>query len=316
MNLRSALTLSLTLAALAFGLDAQGFEAKLRATSDVVLAGGTADLVLTLDITKTSQVPASLVSGLALNTTVNGKRGPKITERASGKVTFAGGTSLVRTISVDLKRITPNLNKDGVTRVTFEWAGLKGVAVTVNVAPDLKRVKIEDLDLAKTKVLLVTNYGDMVLKFHPAKAPNHVANFITLAKDGFYNGTRFHRVLRGFMIQGGCPNTKEGATGRPGTGSAPGGKTLKAEFNDTRHVKGILSMARTSDPNSAGCQFFIVHATASSLDNQYTAFGELVTGEDTLDKIAGVAVGGPERSTPKEPVHLKVAIVQPVFKQK
>jgi peptidyl-prolyl cis-trans isomerase B (cyclophilin B) len=293
----------------------QGFEAKLRSTSEFLMSGKTADLILTLTIKEKTKVPATLLNGIALKTTIDGKPGPKIVERATGgNVTLVGGTKVERLISLDLGRIMPSLKKNGVTRVSFEWVGLPGVSAIVNIAPDLKGVNIDDLDLRHTKVLLVTNYGDMLLKFYADKAPNHARNFIKLAKDGFYDGTRFHRVIKGFMLQGGCPNTKKGATGQPGTGG-PGYK-INAEFNDTRHVKGVLSMARGGDPNSAGCQFFVVHRVSPHLDGSYTAFGELVTGHDTLDKIAAVAVGGPSNSTPIKPVHLKAAIVQPHFKTK
>jgi len=105
------------------------------------------------------------------------------------------------------------------------------------------------------------------------------------------------------MIQGGCPNTKEGQKGMPGTGGP--GYMIKAEFNDKSHVKGVLSMARSSNPDSAGSQFFIVHGNAKFLDHQYTAFGELVSGEDVLEKIANVPTAGSEKSTPIERVALE-----------
>jgi peptidyl-prolyl cis-trans isomerase B (cyclophilin B) len=156
----------------------------------------------------------------------------------------------------------------------------------------------------------------MTVGFRPDKAPNHVKNFVKLAKEGFYDGTKFHRVVKGFMIQGGCPNTREGAKGMPGTGNP--GYSVNAEFNDIRHERGVLSMARSQDPNSAGSQFFVLHGTAPHLDNQYSAFGQLVSGLDTLDKIASVPVRqqpqGGETSAPVEPVHLHQAVVLPAFK--
>ena len=126
----------------------------------------------------------------------------------------------------------------------------------------------------------------------------------------FYNGLTFHRVMAGFMIQGGCPNTKDGEGGMPGTGGP--GYQIKAEFNDVHHEKGILSMARSQDPNSAGSQFFVCHGDAGFLDNQYTAFGRLVDGDDTLEKIASAPVTasrGGEKSSPVNPVKVtKVTI--------
>ena len=144
--------------------------------------------------------------------------------------------------------------------------------------------------------VIKTSYGEMKVAFWPDVAPKTVENFKKLARAGFYDGTAFHRIIKGFMIQGGCPNTKKGARGIPGTGD-PGYK-LKAEFNSRSHQKGVLSMARASDPDSAGCQFFICHGNAAFLDRQYTAFGKLVAGDDVLEKIATCATSGPERSTP------------------
>ncbi|MBL9202512.1 MAG: peptidylprolyl isomerase [Opitutaceae bacterium] len=156
---------------------------------------------------------------------------------------------------------------------------------------------------ATEHAVIKTSYGEMTLAFWPEVAPKTVENFKKLAREGFYNGTAFHRIIKGFMIQGGCPNTKEGARGIPGTGD-PGYK-VKAEFNAKPHVKGVISMARSSHPDSAGCQFFIVHGDARFLDNQYTAFGALVKGEDVLEKLASVPTksgGGGEKSTPVERV--------------
>ena len=151
-----------------------------------------------------------------------------------------------------------------------------------------------------------TSYGDMTFAFWPDVAPKTVENFKKLASAGFYDGTGFHRIIKGFMIQGGCPNTKAGARGIPGTGD-PGYK-LKAEFNDKPHVRGVISMARAAHPDSAGCQFFIVHGNARFLDKQYTAFGQLVSGDDVLERIASVPVksgGGGETSTPVERIEVK-----------
>jgi len=138
-------------------------------------------------------------------------------------------------------------------------------------------------------VILHTASGKLVIEFFPEDAPNHVANFINLTQNGFYDRTIFHRVIEGFMIQGGDPLTKPGAyqtVSQWGTGD-PGYK-IKAEFNNIKHNRGIVSMARSSDPDSAGSQFFIVHKDSNFLDGQYTVFGRLITQEsyDTLDKIA------------------------------
>src|SRR5476649_1529167 len=124
--------------------------------------------------------------------------------------------------------------------------------------------------------VITTSYGDITIAFWPDVAPKTVENFKKLAREGFYDGTAFHRIIKGFMVQGGCPNTKAGARGMPGTGD-PGYK-LKAEFNKKSHARGVISMARSSAPDSAGCQFFICHGAAKFLDGQYTAFGQLTKG--------------------------------------
>lgn len=145
----------------------------------------------------------------------------------------------------------------------------------------------------------------MTLSFWPDVAPITVENFKKLARDGFYDGTAFHRIIKGFMIQGGCPNTKKGATGMPGTGD-PGYK-VKAEFNVKHHERGVVSMARAASPDSAGCQFFICHGEAGFLDRQYTAFGQLTAGDEVLEAIANVATksgGGGEKSTPVERIEV------------
>jgi len=132
--------------------------------------------------------------------------------------------------------------------------------------------------------VLTTNEGTMVLEFWPDVAPKHVANFKKLATSGFYDGTAFHRVIKGFMIQGGDPLTKDDSKqGMWGTGG-PGWK-VDAEFNKKSHVRGVLSAARSNDPNSAGSQFFICHDKATFLDGQYTAFGKLIKGDEVLEKI-------------------------------
>ena len=137
------------------------------------------------------------------------------------------------------------------------------------------------------KATIKTKFGDMDIVFFPDKAPKHVESFIALAKSGFYNGTIFHRVIPGFMIQGGDPNTKE--LNKPETyGQGGPSQKLKAEFNDIPHRRGILSMARTNDPNSAGSQFFIVVKDSTFLDGQYTVFGEVVKGMEVADKIVGL----------------------------
>ena len=142
--------------------------------------------------------------------------------------------------------------------------------------------------------IIKTSDGTMVVEFYPDVAPNHVANFEKLARQGFYDGTSFHRVIKGFMIQGGDPNTKDESK-KDSWGQGGPGYTINAEFNSKHHARGILSMARTPDPNSAGSQFFICHADCGQLDGQYTVFGNLIKGYDVLDKIANEPTEGPDR---------------------
>jgi cyclophilin family peptidyl-prolyl cis-trans isomerase len=166
-------------------------------------------------------------------------------------------------------------------------------------------------DYANTIATLQTDMGDIQIKFFYDKAPKHVENFVDLASKGFYDGTLFHRVIPGFMIQGGDPNTKkaEDPVHPYGTGGN-GDNHLKAEFNDTPHKRGIVSMARSADPNSASSQFFIVVKDSGFLDRQYTAFGEVLSGMDVADKIATAPRGANDR--PNQPIHIKKVLLSQV----
>jgi peptidyl-prolyl cis-trans isomerase B (cyclophilin B) len=171
---------------------------------------------------------------------------------------------------------------------------------------------LETTDHATIEATLVTDKGSMVVTFFPELAPKHVESFLTLAEKGFYNGVSFHRIVRNFMIQTGCPNSKDGATGQPGTGGP--GYNLPAEFNDLHHERGILSMARSQDPNSAGSQFFIVHGEAAFLDGQYTVFGKVEEGLEVLDAIASIECDfgpGGEKSSPQERVEIQGIELRP-----
>ena len=149
--------------------------------------------------------------------------------------------------------------------------------------------------------VISTNFGDMIVEFYPDIAPMHVDSFVALVNEEYFDGTTFHRVIPGFMIQGGDPNSRNENKATHGTGGRagkffgigneedPSTWLIPQEFNDTPHVKGILSMARTNEPNSASSQFFICHDNASFLDNNYTVFGKVVEGLDIIDEIANVA---------------------------
>jgi len=154
---------------------------------------------------------------------------------------------------------------------------------------------------------LHTTAGEIDIRFFPDVAPNHVKNFIDLAERGFYDGTKFHRVIPGFMIQGGDPNTKSGDPYTWGTGGNPG-KYVNAEFNTVKHKRGIVSMARASDPNSASSQFFIMVADYPSLDGQYSVFGQVTKGMDVADKIVSAPKGQGDR--PHNPTAITKIVIR------
>ncbi|MFH0887949.1 MAG: peptidylprolyl isomerase [Planctomycetota bacterium] len=181
------------------------------------------------------------------------------------KASYQGGSGIVSSELLDFKIIPPKSEK----------------------ADEV----INDGELTAT---IETSKGTMSCRFFFNAAPNTMLNFVKSAKDGFYNNLIFHRIIKGFMIQGGCPQ---------GTGTGGPGYSIKAEFNKNKHLKGILSMARSTSNDSAGSQFFICLAPAPSLDNQYTAFGELLEGKDVLDAIGSVKTGASDR--PVENVTIK-----------
>jgi cyclophilin family peptidyl-prolyl cis-trans isomerase len=152
-----------------------------------------------------------------------------------------------------------------------------------------------------------TSAGEIDIRFFPDVAPNHVKNFIDLAESGFYNGTKFHRVIPGFMVQGGDPNTKTPNTSSWGMGGS--GKNVKAEFNNVSHKRGIVSMARSNDPNSASSQFFIVVKDSTFLDKQYTVFGQVTKGMDVADKIVSAPRNAQDR--PDSPVSITSIKIRP-----
>jgi len=171
---------------------------------------------------------------------------------------------------------------------------------------DKKFTPEEIKKMSETKAVIETKFGNIELKFFPEAAPGHVSNFLELAKKGFYDGTTFHRVIPGFMIQGGDPNTKSPDRSKHGMGGP--GYTIKAEFSEKPHKKGILSMARAQDPDSAGSQFFICVAKASSLDGKYSVFGEVTSGIEVVDQI--VTQARDKKDNPNDRVEMKVKVVE------
>jgi peptidyl-prolyl cis-trans isomerase B (cyclophilin B) len=186
---------------------------------------------------------------------------------------------------------------------------LAAALVVVSINAEEKK----PMSSANEVAVIKTSEGEMIAEFWPDVAPNTVENFKKLARSGFYDGTAFHRIVKGFMIQGGDPLTKDPAKeSRYGTGD-PGYK-IKAEFNDRSHERGVLSMARSNDPDSAGSQFFICLANASRLDHQYTTFGKLIKGDDVLGKIGDIEVtmsDSGERSKPTKRVTVESIKIVP-----
>jgi peptidyl-prolyl cis-trans isomerase B (cyclophilin B) len=158
------------------------------------------------------------------------------------------------------------------------------------------------------RAVIETTVGEIEIELLADKAPGHVKNFLDLSRKGFYDGTTFHRVIPGFMIQGGDPNTRDPNAPRSGHGTGGPGYNIKAEFNDTAHRRGVVSMARASDPNSAGSQFFICVADSGFLDRQYSAFGRVVRGMETVDRIVGAPRDA--RDNPNQRIEMKVKVIE------
>ncbi len=293
------------------------FRVSLVPESKIVAANDLARLKLTVRALQDEQVDADLLTAVKLDVVVDGQPGPQLRQMLTeGKVKVAKDTVIERNISVRVNKLLGDAEVSGMTTISVQWPGLAGASCVLQVTPDLSKVSIEDMDLEKTKVVLVTNYGEMTLGFYPGRAPETVRNFVKLAKDGFYNGQLFHRVVSNFMIQGGCPLTKDEKRMSEWGRGDPGYK-VKGEVNQTKHVRGVISMANSGSPDTAGSQFFICHKDAPHLNQGYTAFGALEEGHDTLDRIASVPVGptaGGERSRPLDPVHLYRAVVLPAMK--
>ncbi len=198
----------------------------------------------------------------------------------------------------------------------FVAGGMTGICLAADAAP----AGNESVNINNARAVIKTKFGDMEIKFLPELAPNHIENFIKLAKSGFYNGTIFHRAIPGFMIQGGDPNTKDSFK-KNAYGQGGPGHNVKAEFSDLPHKRGMVSMARAQDPDSAGSQFFIVIEESRFLDRKYTIFGEVVKGIGVADKIVGLPrvmcqTGAPSPAdkgpcdNPLERIEMTVTIVE------
>ena len=167
-------------------------------------------------------------------------------------------------------------------------------------ATEEKKQETTPMNSPNEVAVIKTTEGDMVLQFWTDAAPNTIENFKKLARQGFYDGTIFHRIVKGFMIQGGDPNSKDPAK-ESSYGQGGPGYNVNAEFNDHSHDRGVISMARSSDPNSAGSQFFICLAPVHRLDHQYTTFGKLIKGQDVLEKIGDIEVTKNSMGEPSKP---------------
>src|SRR4051794_2740162 len=196
----------------------------------------------------------------------------------------------------------------------MKWACtiLFAMGLSLGHAADAEKKSEKSTGSTNEVAIIKTTEGDMTVTFWPEVAPKTVENFKALARKGFYDGTAFHRIIKGFMIQGGDPNTKDPSKEDSYGMGGPGYK-VPAEFNDRHHGPGVLSMARSSDPNSAGSQFFICHGDAGSLDHQYTAFGKVTKGMDVLEKIANTPVTSNrgEMSKPTKRVEIKSIKIVP-----
>jgi peptidyl-prolyl cis-trans isomerase B (cyclophilin B) len=176
---------------------------------------------------------------------------------------------------------------------------LAALLSAVVVAAEEKKEALP-MNTSNEVAVIKTNEGEMVVQFWTDAAPNTVENFKKLARQGFYDGTIFHRIVKDFMIQGGDPNSKDPAK-ENSYGQGGPGYQIKAEFNDHSHDRGVISMARSSEPDSAGSQFFICLAPVHRLDHQYTTFGKLIKGEDVLEKIGNTPVGRNAQGEPSKP---------------
>lgn len=215
----------------------------------------------------------------------------------AGVVPLAPGAEL--SLALDLG---PRLRAAADFELSHAGVAVKRVSV-LRTAPRADFMSMPPDELARHRAYLSTNRGPMLFELWPDVAPGHVRNFLDLVQSGFYDGTYFHRVQPGFMIQGGDPE---------GSGSGSGPRTLRAEFSDRPHRRGVLSMARSQDPDSASCQFFVMHGDSPQLDGQYSVFGTLLDGFEALDAIAaapGRPIRGSSGTRPRVPQTIERALV-------
>jgi peptidyl-prolyl cis-trans isomerase B (cyclophilin B) len=269
---------------------APALSVQLAVASEYTRDRGPAEVKLTIEAKDRAEVPIGWISGRAIEAASGSKSVPLVADGADGKFELAKGAKLSLELPFDIGEVMGRLGQRvGLTEVAELVLSLPGqpAKATLKVVRDLKEIGVDQLDLSKTKVVLVTNFGPMTVGLLADKAPKTAANFVKLAKDHFYDGTKFHRIIRGFMIQGGDPNSKDADPNNDGMGGP--GYSIPDEVNGTKHERGVLSMAHAG-PNTAGSQFFVCHGEAPHLDKDFTAFGRVIDGLDTLDRIASVPV--------------------------
>jgi len=258
------------------------------------IAGTPFEVSVTITAPEGASIPAWQLSpaGFELGGKALAKRGKSVVELAKGAKL---------TLSYDLGPAIAAVGGSGAGSLKLSFAGgeAREVSVITAAPAGLDFMGMDAAELSKYRVLMQTTQGDLLMEFWPDVAPGHVRNFLDLSYTGFYDGLAFHRVIPGFMIQGGCPR---------GDGGGNGPRTLVAEFNDKKHVPGVLSMARTADPNSASCQFFVMHANATHLDGQYTAFGKLASGQEVVDAIATTPRGRGDKPNTRQGI-TKVTVI-------
>ena len=250
------------------------------------IAGSPFDVTVTISAPLGGEIPAWHLSPAAFEL---GKK--SLGKRGKSAIDLAKGAQLILTYDLGPAiEAAGGGSGGGALSLSFAGGATREINVMQAAPAGLDFMAMDAAELSKYRVLMETTSGDMMMEFWPDVAPGHVRNFLDLSYNDFYDGLTFHRVIPGFMIQGGCPQ---------GNGGGNGPRLLKAEFNDRNHVPGVLSMARTADPNSASCQFFVMHANATHLDGKYSAFGRVTSDLSVVDKI--VETRGPgDRPTVKQ----------------
>lgn len=283
-----------------------GVDARVEAPATYVVGGSLPVRVELAADARGDAIPAWMFGVAAFS--VDGK---PLAERGSAEVKLAANQKIV--IELDLGPLVGATKAASAKGFKLAYATEKAtdVACRAPAKKGLDYLAMPAEELKGYEVLLRTNQGPMLFELWPDVAPNHVRNFLDLVASGFYDGTQFHRVSPVFMVQGGCPNTK--GTDGSSFGMGRGPRLVKHEFSAKKHARGVLSMARGDDPDSASCQFFVITAPSPALDGKYSAFGELVEGLSALDAIAKApgtpTPNDPATTRPSSPQKIESAVV-------